>query len=154
MPSYTADQVPDQVVLDVHAYLTELEKPADFAPAEADLPANAHAGQQLIVDKRCVACHSETGPIRGFQTRGEVPTAEIVLAQLRTPRSNMPSYTADQVSDADAEQIAQFLAVQLEPESLPQSGGEASLSLSSVLLTASAILMLAGFLWRYRLSQP
>jgi mono/diheme cytochrome c family protein len=151
MPSFTAEKVPDQVISDVHAYLTSLEKPADFAPAQADLPANAPAGQQLLVEKRCVACHSTTGPIRGFQTRGEVPTAEIVIAQLRTPRDNMPSFTAEQVSDADAAAIAEFLAVQVTPESLPASGGAPAFALPAALLMVSAVLLLTGFLWRYRL---
>jgi mono/diheme cytochrome c family protein len=150
MPAFSADQISDEVITDIHAYLTSLEAPADFSPAQADLPADAPAGQTLLAQKRCVACHGTTGPIQGFQARGQVPTAELVIAQLRTPRQNMPSFGVEQVSDAEAGQIAEFLAVQIStPESLPTSGGGPSLVLPATLLVLSAVLLLGGLLLRY-----
>ncbi|NJO85088.1 MAG: hypothetical protein HC828_21650 [Blastochloris sp.] len=56
-----------------------------------------------------------------------MPTAEKVIAQLRTSTNFMPSFSPAQVSDDEARLIAEFLAeefsaVQTAPATLPQSG--------------------------------
>jgi mono/diheme cytochrome c family protein len=153
MPAYSAGQVSDEAITDMHAYLTTLTAPESFTPADAGLAADAPLGQQLIVEKRCVACHSTAGPIRGFQSRGETPTAEVVIAQLRTPRQNMPAFSAEQVSDAEASSITDFLVLQLAaPAQLPQSGGASSTGLPLVLLTGGAVLLLVALFMRLRIS--
>ena len=128
MPSFSAEQVSDETITDIHAYLTSLAEPADFTRPDAGLPADAPAGQTLIVEKRCVACHKTTGPIGGYIERGEVPTADMVIAQLRNPRKNMPAYSEGQVSNDEAALMADFMAAQvseqLAPATLPSSGGE------------------------------
>ena len=56
-------------------------------------------------------------------------TTEAVLKQLRTPASKMPMFSAAQVSDAQAAQIADFLKTQATaaaaaaPAALPKTGG-------------------------------
>jgi mono/diheme cytochrome c family protein len=113
MLSYTAAQLSDEMITDIQAYLASLPKPTtDFVPAKANLPADAPAGQTLMAEKKCVACHTETGPVGGFVKRGEMPTAEAVIKQLRTPKKFMGAYSATQVSDEEAGKIAAFLAVE------------------------------------------
>jgi mono/diheme cytochrome c family protein len=153
MPHFSPELVTDEMIIDVHAYLTSLTKPADFTPADAGLPPDAPEGQQLIVQKRCVACHTTTGAIPGFIKRQELPTAEAVITQLRTPRMRMPSFHPDQVSDDEATLIADFLASevreQLPPGTLPESGQtNSSTTLPIVLLLFGSALVLAGFLFR------
>lgn len=152
MPHFSEQQVSDAQIIDIYAYLTSLPKPADFTPADAGLPADAPEGQQLIVQKRCVACHSTTGPVQRFIDRGEAPTAEAVIKQLRTPLKNMPAFFPDQVSDAEATLIADFLAsefaAQSPPSTLPQSGQAAPSTLPLMLLLAGGGLLLAGFVVR------
>jgi mono/diheme cytochrome c family protein len=149
MPHFSPEKVSDQMVIDMHAYLTSLPKPAAFTPADAGLPADAPAGQQLIVEKRCVACHTTTGPIQGFIDRGETPTAQIVITQLRTPRNNMPMFAVEQVSDEEAGLIAEFLASQVsQPPSLPATGSSGPSGWLLILPVLGGVLLLAGLALR------
>ena len=116
MPASSAEQISDEQLTDVHAYLTTLTKPADFAPIDAGLPADAPAGQQLMVEKRCAACHSVEGPFKGFVERGETPTVEAIAMQVHTPRRNMPAYSTDQVSDEEIALITDFLVQQVSAQ--------------------------------------
>jgi mono/diheme cytochrome c family protein len=167
MPTFSEEQISDEAITNIHAYLTALPEPADFTPATAELPADAHPGQTLIVEKKCVACHTETGPIGGFVNRGEAPTVEYVLNQVRNPRQNMPSFSEGQVSDEEVAQIVEFLNVEFAeqasaapaeeaapaegaapaqegPATLPTSGGDVSTSLPVLLLTLGAGLLIVG----------
>jgi mono/diheme cytochrome c family protein len=148
MPTFSEEKVTDQMIIDMHAYLTTLTKPESFAPADAGLPADAPAGQQLIVEKKCVACHTTTGAINGFIQRGETPTAEAVLTQLRTPRNNMPMFAVEQVSDEEAALIADFMASQVSPAALPETGNSASSTWLVALLLFGGALLLTGLAFR------
>ena len=117
MPAFSEEQISDEVILDIAAYMATLEAPAENISQRPELPADAHPGQQLLVEKRCAACHGITGPMRGFNTRAEPPTVESVLTQIRTPRNRMPSYRGDQVSEEEAAAIADFMAGQYQPVS-------------------------------------
>jgi mono/diheme cytochrome c family protein len=150
MPTFSPEKVTDEMIVDMHAYLTSLSKPDGFTPADAGLPSDAPAGQQLLVEKRCVACHSTTGPIQGFQSREETPTAGAVIKQLRTPRQNMPMFAVEQVSDEEAGLIAEFLASQLSPASLPATGGAGSSILLVTLVLLGSGLVLTGIVLRGR----
>jgi mono/diheme cytochrome c family protein len=162
MPAFSAEQVTDQQITDLQAYFAAQAKPADFAPKLP--PESADPGQNLMLQKRCVACHTseaETGQgqlIDGFVQRGVTPTAEVVLKQLRTPFKNMPSFRPDQVSDADAALIADFLAAQVAvaapPAALPQSGGDSPAQWPLVLLAAGSVLAAAGYGLRRFLVKP
>lgn len=156
MPSFSEAQVPDERIIDIHAYLTALP-PQEPALAQIELPAGAHPGQALIVEKRCVACHTETGPVNNFVQRGETPTAEAVINQLRNPRQNMPSFSEAQVSDEEAATIAEFLASQITPQALPQSGGPGLPATTVVLLVLpallGAVLLIGGIVLRRRVVQ-
>jgi mono/diheme cytochrome c family protein len=133
MPSFSPDQVSDQQIRDMHAYITALPDPAgEFQREDPGITAT-HPGQDLMVQKNCVACHTDavtTGqgsPISRFVDRGETPTTEAVIDQLRTPLENMPAYSPDQVSDEEAAQIADYLAMafanqqQAAPSASPQA---------------------------------
>lgn len=148
MPAFSSEQVSDEVIIDLHAYLTSLSKPDSFTPADAGLPADAPAGQQLIVEKRCVACHTTTGAIQGFIDRGETPTAEAVITQLRTPRRFMPMFTVEQVSDEEAALIAEFMASEVSPTGLPETGSSGSQTLLLTILLAGAGLIMTGLALR------
>lgn len=144
MPSFSTDQVSDEMIVDIQAYISSLPKPDGFTPLEADLPADAPEGQVLLVEKKCVACHGITGPVNRFVDRGETPTVERVVAQLRTPFRNMPSFSETQVSDAEAALITDFLVSQMPPGALPQSGGTAIDSVVLLLLVGGALVMLGA----------
>lgn len=144
MPAYSETQISDQAITDIHAYLASLEAPAGFEPAQSDLPADAPAGQVLIVEKKCVGCHGTSGPVRGFQSRGEAPTVERVVAQLRTPWKNMPMFDATQVSDEEAATITAFLASQVNPSSLPETGSAGIPIWIVALLVLGSGLVLSG----------
>ena len=75
-----------------------------------------------------------------------------MIKQLRTPRNNMPMFSPNQVSDAEASQIADFLAqefaAQAPPPALPQSGGLPTVSWPLVWLLAGGLLALIGVVLR------
>lgn len=123
MPMFSAAQVSDEQIANMQAYVSSLPAVEDFAPIDPELPADAPEGQLLLAEKRCAACHTTQGPINGFIQRGELPTAEAVMAQVREPRRNMPMFSAEQVSDAELTAITDFLAqevaAQLPAESAP-----------------------------------
>lgn len=167
MPHYREDQISDEAITNIHAYLTSLAEPADFTPTTIELAADAHPGQTLLVEKRCAACHTETGPIGGFVNRGEAPTVEYVTNQVRNPRQFMPAFSDSQVSDEEIAQIVEFLNVEFSeqasaapaeeaapaegaapaqeaPATLPTSGGDVSTSLPTLLLTLGAGLLIVG----------
>ena len=148
MPTFSADKVSDEQIVDMHAYITTLVKLEEFTPQDAGLPADAPQGQMLLVEKRCVACHSTTGAIKGFIERGEVPTAEAVITQVRTPRKWMPSFSAEQVSDAELALIADFMATEVAeqspPATLPTSGSSQSGQWPLVMLFVGGSLALGG----------
>lgn len=154
MPTFSPQQVSDEQITNIHAYLTSLPAPAAPALPDAGLPAEAPAGQVLVVEKRCVACHTTTGPIQFFIDRGEIPTADAVIAQLRNPRQNMPMFSEGQVSDGDAALIADFLAQQvssqLAPATLPTSGGDPASRLSLFLALIGSGLVVISLLLRRR----
>jgi mono/diheme cytochrome c family protein len=172
MPSFSEAQISDEAIGHIHAYLTSLPEVTDFTPPEANLPADAHPGQTLIVEKRCVACHTETGPIGGFVNRGEEPTVEYVLNQVRNPRDRMPSFSPGQVSDEEVAQITEFLALQFAeqqqaapadqqqqapatqqqeaPATLPTSGGYTASSWPLVVLLLGSGLLTLGLMIRRR----
>ena len=144
MPQFSPEQVSDQAVTDMHAYLISLPKPQSFKLADAGLPADAPAGQKLLVEKKCVACHTATGPVKAFEARKETPTAEAVIKQLRTPKQKMPMFTVQQVSDAEAALVAEFLASEMSPAKLPETGSSDSPALAIVMLLSGGGLLLAG----------
>ncbi len=162
MPAFSAEQVSDQQILDMQAYFSGLTKPANFTPKQP--PTAEDPGQNLMLQKRCVACHEEeatTGQgrlISNFIDRGVVPTQEVVVKQLRTPFKNMPAYRSEQVSDDEAALIAEFLAAQVAaqtpPPALPQSGGETSSPMFPlVLLAVGTALALTGLALRRGLAR-
>ncbi len=148
MPRFSTEQVSDAAVIDMHAYLITLTRPESFAPADAGLPADAPAGQQLMAEKRCVACHGTTIEGFGFVSRGDTPTAEGVIRQLRTPWKNMPMFTVEQVSDEEASLIAEFLASQIAPASLPATGDSAPSTWVVSLLLVGGGLLLTGLVFQ------
>lgn len=147
MPSFSEEQISDEMIRDIYAYLTSLDFPDQVNRASVDLGDDPHPGQELIVEKRCVACHTATGPISPFNNRGEMPTVEAVLAQLRNPRNMMPTFNEDKVSDEEAGLIAEFLATQFLPQlqavpsplekAVASLGGEAALQSLSTLTMES-----------------
>lgn len=161
MPAFSAEQISDEQLTDIYAYVTTLIKPADFTPMDAGLPADAPAGQQLLVAKRCVACHSTTGPIKGFIDRGELPTVEGVAMQVHSPRKNMPTFSTEQVSDEEIAQIVDFLVQEVSaqlpaagaaaapaaeaPATLPATGASRPLAWPGALLIIGGLILAAGY---------
>lgn len=148
MPLFSAEKVSDEMIGDMHAYMASLPKVEDFAPMDPGLPADAPEGQVLIAERRCIACHGDTGPVGGFISRGEVPTVEFVTTQVRTPRNNMPAFSVDQVSDAELALIVDFMAQQVAaetpPAALPTSGADQTPAWPLLLLAIGAAVLLGG----------
>jgi mono/diheme cytochrome c family protein len=111
MPAYSTTQVSDQDLADMLAYMQTLTKPASFTPitytpAATDLP-----GKVLYNQKGCVTCHGADPSAflkSRFTDKSRTLVAADVIKQLRTPAANMPMFSAAQVSDADATQIAAY----------------------------------------------
>lgn len=148
MPHFSMANVSDQQIMDVHAYLASLPKVENFTPMDAGLPADAPEGQKLIVEKRCVACHSPTGPVGGFIKRGELPTLDAVMTQVRTPRNMMPMFAENQVSNDELGLITDFLvqeaSAEIAPAALPQSGGSTPTNWPIIWLLAGGAILVAG----------
>ncbi len=110
MPAFSSTQVSDADLTDMWAYMQTLMKPASFAPimyppADGDMP-----GKVLFSQKRCVACHGDgKGLVKTRLTdKGRPLTAADVIKSLRMP-VKMPSYSVNQVSDAEGKQIVEYL---------------------------------------------
>jgi mono/diheme cytochrome c family protein len=151
MPAFNDAQVSDQEIADMWEYMQTLSKPASFTPKQYTAGPNDHPGLVLVNQKRCVACHgdySQTLKFRFVAQNRTVIDAATVIKQLRTPAQNMPAFSAAQVSDEQAAQIAVYLQTRLDevraaaPATLPKSGGESSVSGLSILLLLSGLAML------------
>jgi LPXTG-motif cell wall-anchored protein len=121
MPAYAAGQLSDADITDMWAYMQTLAKPASFTPTVFKIEASDPAGKALMAEKRCVACHANPAAFvksRFVDQKREV-TTEAVLKQLRTPAKMMPVYSATQVTDAQAAQIADFLKSQATAAAAP-----------------------------------
>lgn len=148
MPAFSEAQITDEQIRDIRAYVTTLPPPADdFRPQDPGTSDNE--GHNLFLQKRCVACHDpDVGPLNNFVRRGEEPTAAAVIAQLRHPKNSMPSFSEAQVSDAEATQIADFLAeqyaLQAAPATLPTSGADMPAGEMALWFGLAGGLLLAG----------
>ena len=59
MPHFSEAQVSDQQIRDIQAYITSLPDPTgDFQRKDPGIAAT-HPGQDLMVQKNCVACHED-----------------------------------------------------------------------------------------------
>lgn len=114
MPAYTTAQISDTAITDMWAYMQTLPKPASFTPVSTTVPAGSLPGQQVMVDKRCVACHANVQAFvkARFVDQNREVTAEAIMKQLRTPARNMPAYSVTQIADAQVAQIADFMKAQ------------------------------------------
>ncbi|MBI2906809.1 MAG: cytochrome c [Chloroflexi bacterium] len=116
MPSFKPDKVSDQDIRDIVDYLKTLPAVTGFTPPQPVVQPGDHPGKLLVAQKRCIACHGETGPLPPFVNTGRTPTKEAVITQLRTPRNNMPMFRPNQVSDEEAGVIADFLLTQFRAQ--------------------------------------
>jgi len=112
MPAFRPDQVSDQEVADMNAYMQTLPKPASFTPVPSIAQPGDPQGKVLMVQKRCVACHGDGVAFvqARFTSQGRTVTPEAVIKQLREPAMRMPMFRPNQVSDDEATQIAAYLA--------------------------------------------
>ena len=161
MPMFNDVQVSDQEIADMWTYIQTQPKPASFAPKQYPLSANASEGEKLVAQKRCVACHGDYSATLKFrfvaQGRTTIDTAT-VLKQLRTPAQNMPAFSAAQVSDEQAAQIAAYLQTRLDavaatgttasaPNTLPATGSDQPVTSLPLTLVLIGVAMLgAGIL--------
>ena len=149
MPAYSDVQVSDQEMADMWEYMQTLPKPASFSPTQFPVPAGAAAGLTLMAQKRCVACHGDGAQFVkfAFTAKNRTVDAATLIKQLRTPFKNMPAYSAGQVTDEQAGQIAQYLQslnTSAAPTTLPVSGGEQSIPVWSIVMLVAGLTMLLG----------
>ena len=87
----------------------------DTTPAAAAPPQQA-SGQQLWQQRQCKNCHGDQGEGKyGLPLAGTQKTAQEWVTQVRTPRQNMPAYTAEQISDADITAMHDYMATLQKP---------------------------------------
>jgi mono/diheme cytochrome c family protein len=162
MPSFNAAQVSDQEIADMWEYMQTLPKPAGFTPKVFSPAPGDSPGLVLVNQKRCVACHGDFTSVLKFRFVAQnrtVVDAATVIRQLRAPAKNMPAFSATQVTDEEAAQIAAYLQVRLDevsasgaaPTTLPVTGGERpSAPWPLALLIAGASLLATGLAVRIR----
>jgi mono/diheme cytochrome c family protein len=113
MPAYRPDQVTDQVIADMQAYMQTLPKPESFTPTVAATTADDPPGKQLMAQKRCVSCHAGFGEglvQAAFTDQGRQVTYDAVHKQVRDPLRRMPIFGESKLSNDEVRQIADFLA--------------------------------------------
>lgn len=85
------------------------------APTNTPLPVADADGHQLYITKGCAACHGQDGEGTALAPTVVGITEEAVMIQVRTPRDQMPSFTIEQISDEELEELAHYIS-QLEGE--------------------------------------
>jgi LPXTG-motif cell wall-anchored protein len=145
MPAFEASKVSDADITDMLDYMKTLPAVTGFAAPASTAKAGDPPGKALIFQKRCIACHGENGPVAAFTSTNRVPATADVLKQLRTPKANMPVFSATQVSETEAAQIADFLALQAKAAPLPKTGDPVSLGMIAAL---GAVLLGGGLALR------
>jgi mono/diheme cytochrome c family protein len=113
MPAYRPDQVTDQAIADMNAFMQTKQRPASFTPTVAQTTESDPAGKRLLAQKRCVACHANfaQGLVQNnFTNQNRQVTYDAVLKQVRDPRQRMPIFGESKLSADEVRQIADFLA--------------------------------------------
>jgi mono/diheme cytochrome c family protein len=89
------------------------------AALAADKPASAARGKQIFNAVGCIHCHGSEGQgsSAGARIAPRALPAEAIAAFLRATTTNMPTYSAQVLSDADVADIAAFLASIPPPKS-------------------------------------
>lgn len=116
-PTAAATTAPSPTASAVQAGATAQASPTPSAAAatptagtSAATGGGAAAGRQLFVAKGCVACHGDNAEGKiGPKIAGTGLTFAEVLHQVRQPRGQMPPFSAQQVSDAEVQQIYTYL---------------------------------------------
>ncbi|MFN8472246.1 MAG: c-type cytochrome [Anaerolineae bacterium] len=81
-------------------------------------PPQQTSGEQVWAQKLCKNCHGPEGEGKyGLPLAGTQKTAAEWITQVRTPRQNMPAFTAEQVSDADITAMHDYMATKQKPAS-------------------------------------
>ena len=111
MPAFSPQQISDQEITDIVDYMKTLQRPASFQPIRAETQASDPQGKVLFAQKRCVACHGDFARTAGgvVASGRKTLTDADVEKQLRSPRQNMPRFSEQQVSQAEAQAIAAYL---------------------------------------------
>ena len=158
MPAYSAEQMSDADLTDMWAYMQTLEKPT-WNRVTDETQADDPAGKALLASNRCTACHGNfaQGLVNFAFVKAERDvTTEAIMAQVRTPRQNMPSFSAAQITDDGVGQIAAYLASVAESlkAGLPETGGAPLWTMVASALSAGGLTLLgigAGLkIWKRR----
>ncbi|MFN8485811.1 MAG: c-type cytochrome [Anaerolineae bacterium] len=87
-------------------------------PTAAAAPPQQASGQQIWEQRQCKNCHGAQGEGKyGLPLAGTQKTAAEWITQVRTPRQNMPAYTAEQIGDADITAMHDYMATLQKPAS-------------------------------------
>jgi mono/diheme cytochrome c family protein len=110
MPAYAAENVSDQSLGEIHAYLENL-------PGSALLQGNAERGATLFRQKGCFQCHANEGQggAQGPRIGPEPPTLARFSWYIRNPSGGMPPYTAVVITDQELADIHAFLESRPQP---------------------------------------
>ena len=112
-----------RVYLGVLLFVLSVAAPARAAGQSAPASADLSQGKKLFETIGCYECHGYAGQGGGAGPKLIEPIAfPAFIVQLRTPRKQMPPYTAKVVSDQQAADIFAFLQSLPKPpavESIP-----------------------------------
>jgi mono/diheme cytochrome c family protein len=112
MRAFSKEELTDEQLGDIHAFLKSLSPPSDAISLIANLTGNADTGKRLFKRDGCYECHGILGQgSTGYGPRiGPDPISmQGILNYLRNPSGNMPPYSAKIVSNQDVADIYAYL---------------------------------------------
>ena len=121
MRPYSNEQLSDEQLSDIHAYLRSLSSSSDFEIVEGKLTGNAEKGKQLFMRDGCYECHGNLGQgSNGYGPRiaPDPISVQGILNYIRKPSGNMPPYSAKIVSTQDVADIHAYLESVARPVDL------------------------------------
>lgn len=112
MRPFSKEELSDEQLGDVHAFLKSLSPSSDAGSPGANLTGNAETGKRLFMRDGCYECHGDLGQgANGYGPRiGPDPISmQGIMNYLRNPSGNMPPYSAKIVSNQDVADIYAYL---------------------------------------------
>jgi mono/diheme cytochrome c family protein len=112
MRPFSKEELSDEQLGDIHAFLKSLSPSSDASSVVANLTGNADTGKRLFMRDGCYECHGNLGQgANGYGPRiGPDPISmQGIMNYLRNPSGNMPPYSAKIVPNQDVADIYAYL---------------------------------------------
>lgn len=122
------------------AATTTMSAQSSSASAASSAAGNVAAGRALFVSNGCIACHGDNAEGKiGPKIAGTGLSFAEVLHQVRQPRGQMPPFSAQQVSDAQVQQIYAYLESLGPPTATPAPAASTAASAAAKPVNVDAI---------------